>query len=177
MPWSGGNFSRTNGTYTGTEVWQDVTANVSPPIIESSEHDTHDQDLADGIDACINRDGSTAMTGDLDMGGNDITNLGRASLKAFAVISASETLSTNGEAVMIDASGGAVTVTVPGSISEGIEWSIHAHDDGNTITVDASAHTLNFAGAAVAGGTFTMEAGDFVRLVSEDASNVEIVHG
>ncbi len=73
MGWSGGTFSRTNGTHTGTTVWQqDEAALVN---IEADLHDTHDQDLADGINACVAKDGSNAMTGDLDLGNNDLKNV------------------------------------------------------------------------------------------------------
>lgn len=54
MPWSGGVFTRTNGTYTGTTVWQqDAAAGVK---VTSARHDTHDQDLSDGISACLRKD-------------------------------------------------------------------------------------------------------------------------
>ncbi len=72
MGWSGGSFSRTNGTHTGTTVWQqDEAALVN---IEADIHDTHDQDLADGINACLAKDGSNAMTGNLDLGGYTVEN-------------------------------------------------------------------------------------------------------
>lgn len=55
MGWSAGNFTRTNGTYSGSAVWtNDLSANVK---IVASRHDTHDKDLADGIDACIHKGG------------------------------------------------------------------------------------------------------------------------
>lgn len=60
MPWSGGVFTRTNGTYDGATVWaSDAAASVK---IQSSRHDTHDQDLANGINACVARDGSNTVT-------------------------------------------------------------------------------------------------------------------
>ena len=73
MGWDGnGNFDRDNGTYTGSTVWQkDKAAGTK---ITASNHDTHDQDLADGIEACLAKNGENAMTGDLDMGGNSITD-------------------------------------------------------------------------------------------------------
>lgn len=74
MPWSSGVFTRDNGTFTGERVWQkDQTAATK---ITASNHDTHDQDLADGINSCLNKDGSNAMTGNLDMGGFNVSNAG-----------------------------------------------------------------------------------------------------
>ena len=43
--------------------------------INAPDHDTHDQDLADGINQCLNKDGSNAATGDLNAGSNKITNV------------------------------------------------------------------------------------------------------
>ena len=56
MAWSGGTFTRTNGVNTGATTWAtDAAAGVK---IRSDRHDTHDQDLATGINQCINKDGS-----------------------------------------------------------------------------------------------------------------------
>lgn len=58
MAWSGGVFTRTNGTYSGASVWaSDQSASIS---IVPSRHDTHDLDLATGINQCVNKDGSNA---------------------------------------------------------------------------------------------------------------------
>jgi hypothetical protein len=60
MPWSGGTYTRTNGTYNGAGVWaSDAAALIK---IQSSRHDTHDQDLATGINACVAKDGSNTIT-------------------------------------------------------------------------------------------------------------------
>jgi hypothetical protein len=71
MAWNGsGAFSRTNGTHTGSTVWtQDKDAGTK---IVSNRHDTHDQDLADGINACIAKNGENYMTGALDLNGQVI---------------------------------------------------------------------------------------------------------
>lgn len=74
MPWSGGNFGRTNGTYSGAAVWQsDLGASVK---IVASRHDTHDKDLADGIDACIHKGGQNSPTANISWGNFKITALG-----------------------------------------------------------------------------------------------------
>ena len=75
MGWDGsGNFTRTNGDNTGSTTWQRDKADGDR--ISASRHDSHDQDLADGIAACLAKNGENAMTADLDMGGNDIINYG-----------------------------------------------------------------------------------------------------
>jgi hypothetical protein len=71
MPWSGGAFTRTNGVHTGSTLWvQDRDAGTK---ILATRHDTHDQDLADGINATLEKSGSNAATGNLDIGSNRIT--------------------------------------------------------------------------------------------------------
>lgn len=71
MGWSGtGSFTRTNGVNTGAALWQD-DADAGTKILDT-RHDTHDQDLADGIEACLAKNGENAMTGDLDLDGNKI---------------------------------------------------------------------------------------------------------
>lgn len=73
MPWNAGIFARDNGTYSGSLVWTQE-AGDGTATIQSSNHDTHDQDLADGINACLAKNGSNAMTGSLDMNANSVLN-------------------------------------------------------------------------------------------------------
>ena len=50
-----GTFARTNGTNSGATTWTlDKAAGTK---IRSDRHDTHDQDLADGLSNCITKDG------------------------------------------------------------------------------------------------------------------------
>lgn len=56
--WAAGTFTRTNGVHTGSTVWQDDKAAGTP--ILASRADTHDYDLAQGINQCVNKDGSNA---------------------------------------------------------------------------------------------------------------------
>jgi hypothetical protein len=82
MPWSGGAFSRTNGVHTGATLWvQDRDAGTK---ILATRHDTHDQDLADGINATLEKSGSNAATGNLDIGSNRITLVADGTAKTDA---------------------------------------------------------------------------------------------
>ena len=74
MAWNGsGTFSRTNGDNTGSTTWQQDKADGDK--ITASRHDTHDQDLADGINACLAKNGENAATADIDFGSNGATNM------------------------------------------------------------------------------------------------------
>lgn len=88
MPWQpNGTFLRVNPDYSATpsgELWgQDLNATPSIKII-ASRHDFHDQDLGDGIAACLNLDGLNAMRAQLQMGGFKITGLGEGTVNTDA---------------------------------------------------------------------------------------------
>lgn len=63
MSWNGsGTFNRTDGTRSGTQVWQDARdAGVN---IRADDHDTHDQDIADGLENTVALDGQNTTTTD-----------------------------------------------------------------------------------------------------------------
>jgi microcystin-dependent protein len=73
MPWTGGSYNKGNnatGGWTG-----DATLGIG---IEAGRHDVQDNDFATGINQCLNKDGSNAATGNLNIGGNKITNIASA---------------------------------------------------------------------------------------------------
>lgn len=69
-----GTFTRSAGVdSTGATVWQDdATAGIK---ILADRHDTHDQDLANGLSQCLLRNGSGVPTAHTPWGGFKITNL------------------------------------------------------------------------------------------------------
>ena len=80
MAWQGdGTFQRTNGTNSGTETWQDDAA--AGTKIRADRHDTHDQDLADGIAACITQNLESKPTADFAPNVDNTYDLGSSSLK------------------------------------------------------------------------------------------------
>lgn len=75
MPWNGaGSFTRTNGLNSGATTWQADDADGITIITD--HHDTHDQDLASGINNCLTKDGQNAPDANLNMGGFRFTNAG-----------------------------------------------------------------------------------------------------
>jgi hypothetical protein len=68
MAWAGGTFTRANGA---NEWVTDFNNGVG---IEPARHDTQDNDLATGVNQCLNKDGSNAATGNLNLGGFRYTN-------------------------------------------------------------------------------------------------------
>jgi hypothetical protein len=76
MAWSGSSFVRA----LGSSQWaNDAAANVG---IQAGIHDTQDNDLAGGIDACINKNGANTPTVNLSMGGFAHTNVAAATLRS-----------------------------------------------------------------------------------------------
>jgi hypothetical protein len=83
MGWSGGTYTRSDGVFTGTQIWQS-NRDAGTKIV-ADRHDTHDQDLATGINQCLNKDGSNAATANLDAGTYRITRVGDGTAHTDAV--------------------------------------------------------------------------------------------
>ncbi len=78
MAWDGsGSFIRTNGTNSGGTLW--TADRDAGTAILASRHDTHDEDLANGLENCVARDGQNAASADLPMGGFKHTGVGDGS--------------------------------------------------------------------------------------------------
>lgn len=98
MAWSGGNYTKGNNA-TGGWVG-DASLGIG---IEAGRHDTQDDDFATGINQCLNKDGSNAATGNLNLGGNKLTNIGAATARTDA---AQTTQVQDGSFVWCGTSGG-----------------------------------------------------------------------
>lgn len=86
MPWAGGNYTKGNN---GTGGW---TGDASLGIgIEGGRHDTQDNDFATGINQCLNKDGSNAATGDLNLGGFRPVNVAAGTAAAPAICAGNDT--------------------------------------------------------------------------------------
>ena len=78
MAWDGsGNFTRDNGTNSGSETWQDDAA--AGTKIRADRHDTHDQDLADGVAACLTKNNESKPTADFVPNADATYDLGSSS--------------------------------------------------------------------------------------------------
>jgi len=99
MTWDGnGTYSRTNGTNTGATLWNaDAAAGTK---ITTARHDTHDEDIATAITACLTKNMETKPTADFVPNTTTTYDLGTTSLKW-------EDLHLNGNALI----GGTLGVT------------------------------------------------------------------
>ena len=78
MTWdNSGNFVRGDGTRTGPNTWtqaRDASVTVNAP-----DADTHDQDIADGLENCVTRDGQNSPITNLPMNSKKHTGVADAS--------------------------------------------------------------------------------------------------
>lgn len=79
MPFSGSTFSRTDGTRTGSTVW--TQAKDAGVKIVSSGHDTHDQDIAGGLNSLLLKNGNNTPTANLPMATYKHTGVGNGSAR------------------------------------------------------------------------------------------------
>ena len=134
MPWSGGSFTRTNGVNTGSTLWaQDRDEGYK---ILASPHDPHDQDIADGVNSTLEKSGSNAATGNLDIGSNRITTMADGTAKQDAATL--NQIVSNGPAYAAD-SGTADTAVVT------LSPAITAYAAGQRITFKANAASTGAA--------------------------------
>jgi hypothetical protein len=111
-----GNYTRTNGTQTGSSLWQDRAA-IAPATISASEHDAEMNDVATALTACIKADGSKVATNNQPMGGFKHTGVADATLaNQYATLGQVQTgLSVNDLVVSANNTGSALRVTQIGT--------------------------------------------------------------
>lgn len=80
MPWNGsGVFNRTIAVFTGATVWNDAL--VADRDVRADDHDTHDEDIATGLENTVTRDGQNAASANLPMGGFRHTGVANATAR------------------------------------------------------------------------------------------------
>jgi len=77
-----GTFARNNGTNSGDTTWADDDA--AGIDITTTNHDTHDQDIADGLSNCICRDGQSTISANIPFNNKKITGLATGTARTDA---------------------------------------------------------------------------------------------
>lgn len=136
MSWDGaGNFTRTNGTQTGSTTW--ANARDAGNNITASQHDTHDQDLADGIAACVTQDGQSKPTADLKPNADAAYSLGSAALRWINLFLSGFIGDTNGnELLKFSATASAVNEPTITNAATGNNPSISATGGDTNVGLD-----------------------------------------
>jgi len=142
MSWSGGTYSKGNA---GTGGWVgDASLGIG---IEAGRHDTQDNDFATGINQCLNKDGSNAATGNLNLGGFKITNMGTGTLSSDATTLAQVQSGINTQSTTLSISNTQFSADTTAAIVA-LQKSRGATVGTNTIVASGdSIGSLTFAGA------------------------------
>lgn len=166
MPWSGSapnkSFTRTDGTRTGSQTWQE--ADAAGVDIVSDDHDTHDQDIADGLSACLLRDGGNTATANIPMGGFRHTNLGDAAALTQA-LTVKQHINSAGQYCTVGGTANVITLTTGFSTSAYAAGQTFSFKVGttNTGSVTVNVDSLGAKSLVRADGSNTsLEPGDLV---------------
>lgn len=179
MAWNGaGNFQRTNGSFSGQTVWED-DANAGFDIVDS-RHDTHDQDLAQGINNCLTKDGQNSPTANLSMNTYKHTNVGDGSARnQYATVGQLQDQGVQALG-LVGGTANAITASMTPTISAyvtGAQYTFKAISSNSgpaTLKIDsASAVTIQSAGAALVGGEIA--SGQFHTVVY-DGTNFQLLN-
>lgn len=94
MPWSGGVYTRTDGNFSGTTIWATEAAQASP-IISSTQFDTHDNDLATGLNNCMTKDGTNKAAATISPGTDASFALGSSAARWTSIFLSSSAAFSN----------------------------------------------------------------------------------
>ena len=169
MPWSGGVYTRSNGVFTGATVWAS-DASVGTDIT-TAHHDTHDQDLATGLNNCVTIDGLNQIAASFVPDVDATYNLGAATFRwANVYVSGNVTGGTfvnstlnapalTGTVTGTYTLGGTPTLTSPTIASPTLSGNVAGtYTLGGTPTITAPVLSGNVTGTYTLGGTPTITA-------------------
>jgi len=151
-----GNYTRTNGTLSGSTLWTQRAAQANP-IISATEHDAEMNDVATALTDCVKANGSKAATGNQPMAGFKHTGVGNATASdQYATLGQINTSLSTGSLNVTNAAAGiavgsAATTTQDCSINigEGRTGSGNAYVDliGDTTYSDYGCRFIRGGGA------------------------------
>lgn len=151
-----GNYTRTNGTLSGSTLWTQRAAQANP-IISATEHDAEMNDVATALTDCVKANGSKAATGNQPMAGFKHTGVGNATASdQYATLGQINTSLSTGSLSVTNAAAGitvgsAATTTQDCSVNigEGRTGSGNAYVDliGDTTYSDYGCRFIRGGGA------------------------------
>lgn len=170
MPWNGsGQFNRDTGVFQGATVWDD--SRLAARTVRSDDHDTHDEDIATGLENTVTRDGQNSPSANLPMATFRHTGVGNA--VARTDYAAAGQVQDQGLTHIVPASvagtADAITLSPTPAITSytaGQRWSFVAEGNNTgAVTVDVSSlgtKAVQKFGAALVSGD--IETGDMVEI-------------
>jgi len=159
MPWSAGVFNRLNGP---TGWLDDANAFIG---IEATRHDTQDNDFRDGINACLNKDGTNLVTGNLNINNYRLTALGAATARSDAPQAGQV---QDGDFIWLGTTAGTATAQTASATP-----AITAYKAGQKFRMKIGAG-LGSTGVAVTAHTININTIGAKNIVEQDAANPTI---
>lgn len=180
MPWNGsGQFNRTTGVFTGATVWDD--SRVAGRTVRTDDHDTHDEDIATGLENTVTRDGQNSPSENLPMATFRHTGVGNAAARTdyAAAGQIQDGGLTHVAPASVGGTGDAITLSPSPGITAyvaGQRWSFvaEATNTGAT-TIDVSSlgtRAVQKLGAALVAGDIAI--GDLV-VVEDDGTQFQMI--
>jgi hypothetical protein len=183
MPWIGSapnkTFQRTDGTRTGSEVWQE--AKGAAVKIRADAADTHDQDIATGLGLALLSDGGTQPSADLPM--NSKKHTGVADATARTNYASAGQVQDHSMATAATAGNDTITASLTPAITAYATGALYTLKAGGTNT-GAATLNLNTVGAKTIkkgkAGSLDLVAGDFAAgrlgLFAYDGTNMQLLN-
>jgi hypothetical protein len=157
MPWAAGSYSKGNN---GTGGWVgDASLGIG---IEAGRHDTQDNDFATGINQCLNKDGSNAATGNLNLGGFKYTNAAAATFRTDLPQVAQV---QDGDFIWLGTTGGTATAQTANASP-----AITAYKAGQKFRAKIGV-SLNSTGTTVTAHTINVNSVGTKNIVNQDGTN------
>lgn len=155
MAWGSGTYTRVGGT---THWVDDKNAAIN---IVASRHDTNDEDIATGINQCINKDGSNAFTGNANLGSKKLTAVADATLRSDAPNLGNVQDSLGVGVTTVGGTGDVITLTPSPAITA---YSAHQTFRFVVAAINTTTVTINVSGLGAKSlfkyGTVALAAGD-----------------
>lgn len=130
MPWAAGVYTRSNGFFTGPTVWaQDAAVPVN---ITTSRHDTHDQDIATGLNNCATIDGLNKFAATIAPGADATYSIGSTVSRWVNVYLSSSVYFYNGSTNAVQLNAGTLTAS----------RAVLFPDAAGNVVIDSAAQTL-----------------------------------
>lgn len=162
MPWNGsGQFNRTDGTRSGATTWNQ--AEGAAVDILSTDHDTHDEDIATGLENCLTVDAQTVMNNNTFI---KARNAGDTADVNIIKVNASNVVELNPNIKFGGASNTQTTATSDGSDNAFIQIS-----GGGTVDTSRGAYIEISGNEASNAGRLLLRSGDTGNIVLQPPSS------
>ncbi len=148
IPWASGVYTRSNGTFTGATVWQQDAA--VPVNIIASRHDTHDQDIATGLNNCVTIDGLNKPAATITPVADATYALGSTALRWTNLYLSSSTYLFNGATNAVQLVAGTLTAARAATFPDA---------SGTVVLTGGTAAVMSIADATNGGLSFSASSG------------------